>query len=262
MNDALRQRIFARKWFYEFELPDGTRTESYVSPEVKSIHPVRYRVLADVVRQRFGGDWSELRCVDLACHEGFFTLQLALGGCREVLGLDGREEHVDNAALISRAYDLANLEFARADIETLDPGPLGTFDVTLLFGVLYHVHDAIGLLRTARALTRGVCVIETQVAPDLGGELEWGSVHNRKSIEGCFAIVDESSELRRGNREASISGISLVPSLRGLLWLLGATGFAATEILQPPRGAYEQFDRGRRVMIAATPARSDRPERG
>jgi SAM-dependent methyltransferase len=168
-----------------------------------------------------------------------------------VLGIDARAEHVEHAGWIGRAFGLSALSFQRGDLLALDPAALGAFDVVLLFGVLYHLPDPVGALRSARELTRGVCLIETQVAPEAEGVIEWGSVEFEMPVRGCLAIVDESGELARGNREASVSEFSLVPSLEGLLFLLRAAGFARSKVLDPPPGAYEQHARGRRVMVAA-----------
>jgi len=121
----------------------------------------------------------------------------------------------------------------------------------LLLGLLYHATDPVGLLRRAHALTRQVCVVETQVAPELTGELEWGAVDFRMPLRGCFALVDESAEVARGNREAGIASLSLVPSLAALLWLLRTVGFDKVEVLTPPGSAYEQAARGQRVVVAA-----------
>lgn len=79
----------------------------------------------------------------------------------------------------------------------------------------------------------------------MGGE-DW-----RKPIEGCFAIVDETTELSLDNREASLGAISLVPSRKALMYLLPRLGFAQVEVLAPPSDAYEQLTRGSRVIIAA-----------
>jgi hypothetical protein len=247
----MRERILARRWFYEFELPDGSYTESYLPEHVRPLHDTRRRMLRHHLEERFGADWSPLRCLDLGCHEGYFAVELARGGCGEVLGLDAREPHVRHARWIAEALQLDVLRFEQADVAGIDAAAFARFDVVLMFGLVYHVSDLVGVLRTARALTKGVCMIETQLAPDFGGELEWGAADFRMAVRGCLAIVDESAEIARGNAEAAIAGISLVPSLGGLLWLLRAVGFGSVVGLAPPVDGYEQLARGARVMVAA-----------
>lgn len=116
---------------------------------------------------RVGDRWANLRCLDLACHESYFSLQLPLRGCREVLGIDAREEHVANAGLIRDLYGLANLSFGCGNVLELESANLGEFDVVLMLGLLYHVADIVCTLKAARALTKRICLIETQLAPEL-----------------------------------------------------------------------------------------------
>jgi hypothetical protein len=63
--------------------------------------------------------------------------------------------------------------------------------------------------------------------------------------------VDETDEVRGGNREANTRPLSLVPDLQGLVRVLKGVGFSRVEVLKPPEAGYEQFVRGRRAMVAA-----------
>jgi tRNA (mo5U34)-methyltransferase len=251
-RQILEAKILSREWFYEFQLPSGRKTKSYLPAEIQFIHRTRERMIFQYLEQRAGTRWGELRCLDLGCHEGYFALQLALRGCREVLGIDARKEHVENATLIRDLYHLENLSFTRGNVLELAAADLGEFDIVLMLGLLYHVPDIVGALKVARALTKDVCVMETQLAPELSGEMEWGSRGWAKQIKGCFAVVDESDEIAAGNREASFGAISLVPSREALAYLLPRLGFAETVVLIPPPDSYEQLARGVRVIIAAT----------
>ena len=49
-----------------------------------------------------GPDFAALTAVDLACHQGWFALQLARRGFREVLAVDFRDEHLADTALMAR----------------------------------------------------------------------------------------------------------------------------------------------------------------
>jgi SAM-dependent methyltransferase len=251
INAAVEAKILERQWFYRFRLPGGRVTETYLPQEVWKIHETREQMLIAALERAFPDGWKNLRCADLACHEGFFSHQLALRGCREVVGIDARSEHIAHANLIREAFAHENLRFAVGDIQKLDANDLGRFDATLLFGILYHLENIVGVLRLAHAITKSVCLIETQIAPNMSGVTDWGSEKFHKQIVGCLAIVDESGELAGGNMEANTTAISLFPSLPGLLWLLKAVGFAHSEVLPPPAGAYEQLASGKRVIVAA-----------
>lgn len=253
-DSATKTLILAREWFYEFPLPSGQTTRSYLPEFARSIHTSRESMLFEFLAPWVQGRWPEMSCLDLACHEGYFAVKLALQGCRNVIGVDVRREHLEHAALIQQVYKLENLKFVEGDIEKLDPA-LGVFDIVLVFGILYHVRDLIVTLRNARAMTNGVCLIETQVAPELEGSIEWGAREWTREIRGCLALIDETEDRGKGSPESGMTAVSLVPSLKGLLFLLGHAGFDRVEILQPGPGAHEQHRRGQRVMVAAFPGK-------
>ncbi|GEM_PF-241309 len=244
------ETVLQMKWFYRFRLPSGARTESVLPPEVFPIHETRERMLLDLLDPIFGDRWKKTDCLDIACHEGYFGSLFAQRGCR-VLGIDARPENLTRAELMRDALRLENLEFRQADVSSLDPASLGRFDIVLMLGLLYHLEDPIGALHRTRAMCREVAVIETQLGPELGGSIEWGTAKAQKEVIASFVVVDETDEVRSRNREANTRPLSLVPDLQGLLRILKSVGFSRVQVLRPPEDGYEQFVRGRRAMVAA-----------
>jgi len=249
MPASVLAQIKARSWFYEFDLPGGEMTSSYLPPGVAAIHTTRLAMLWEAIAPIAGGRYNELSVVDVACHQGYFATHLARKGCRDVLAIDARAQHLADTSLVARAYGLENLRTLQADVNTIDPKSVGTFDVTLMLGLLYHVENPVGLLRLARALTRRACVIETQVTPNMTGIVDWGSHQFQRPMIGSIAIIDETAETHAP--EASTTGICLCPSYEALVWLLRKIGFARVERIAPPAGAYEQLASGKRVMVVA-----------
>jgi len=127
-----------------------------------------------------------------------------------VLGIDARVDHIEHANLIRSVFGRTNLTFQTGDVNGLDPAHVGTFDIVLMYGLIYHLENPIGAIRLARALARRVCLIETQVAPNLSGWLDWGTYRTTKPMLGCFAIIDETEELTEQNAEANLTSVSLV----------------------------------------------------
>lgn len=248
LSQTLAQ-IRARRWFYEFDLPDGTKTASYLPLGVEKVHSTRLEMLWRGLAPVAAGRWAELSVIDIACHQGYFAMQLAQKGCRDVLAVDARAEHIADTALIAQAYGLGNLRTLQADIARLDPASLGTFDVTLMLGLLYHLENPVGAMRLARSLTRRACVIETQLVPNMTGVVDWGANTFQRSMIGSFAIIDETDETHAP--EASTTGICLCPSYEALVWVLRKVGFARVERVAPPAGAYEQHASGKRVVVVA-----------
>jgi len=64
----------------------------------------------------------------------------------------------------------SSVEPVVGDLMTMDLGALGTFDIVLYLGVLYHMPEPLTALRRVRAVTRDVAVIETvavRVSPNV-----------------------------------------------------------------------------------------------
>jgi hypothetical protein len=236
-----------KTWFYPYVLPDGRKLPSSHDGRVDAIHTTRARMLDAYLAQAFAPPRTGLRAIDLACHQGYYSIQLANAGFGHVQAFDVRNEHIDDAKLLGQIYGLDNLHAQRADIFDLTAAASG--DLVLMFGLLYHLENPIGALRIARALTRKACVLETQVVPHMSGMVDWGSYEYVRPLKGCLGIIDEIDETHAP--EASVTGICLAPSTEGLIWLLHAVGFKHVRVLPVPDDGYEQLRHGKRVMVAA-----------
>jgi hypothetical protein len=246
---SLIEQAHARQWFYSYDLPDGSTTPTYHGGDIKAIHDTRWRMLECCLDQHMGGDRSGLGALDLASHQGWFAVNLVRAGFGNVLGIDARASHVDDSSLIRDIYGFEQLEFRQGDIHAQGAEKTGTFDLVLMLGLLYHLENPIGALRTCRELCSGLCVIETQIVPGMNGWVDYGSYQYVRPLKGSFGIIDETEETH--GPEASITGICLVPSLDALVWILHKVGFSKVDVLEPPEDAYEQLKYHKRVMVVA-----------
>lgn len=246
---ALEDQALRKEWFYPFALPSGRSVVCYLPPEIAIIHAHRLAMVESVLRQTFRQDWSQLDCLDLGCNQGFFSVKLAERGCRKVVGLDARRQNVEDAELIRRIYGLDNLSFQTGDVTKIEPAEWPQFDVTLMLSLLFWLENPIGALRAARALTKKTLIIETPVAPDDAGEIDWGSRQVRKQLQGSFGVLDltEESKMPLGG----LTELSFCPGPRALIWILKKLGFSGVEVVAPPPDAYEQLASGSRIMLVA-----------
>jgi tRNA (mo5U34)-methyltransferase len=248
-DEGLIDRVRAREWFYEFDLPDGTRTKSYLPPGVEKIHTTRLGLLQLALDQSVGRDCSALTAVDLACHQGWFALHLAKRGFREVVGVDGRDEHLADARLMADIQGAKSFRTLKLNLEEAQAVDIGKHDVTLMLGLLYHLENPVRALRLARAVTRRTLIIESQVVPQMSGVVDWGAYTFQRHMVGAFGIIDETEETHAN--EAGMQGICLAPSIEALAWLLHRVGFARVDRLIPPPDGYEQLVGQKRAMFAA-----------
>jgi SAM-dependent methyltransferase len=238
-------------WFYRFEFPGGLETTPVVPPSVVDIFDTRLRMLMSVVDAHYGDRLGEVECLDIGCHEGFYSLAMARRGVRGVVGVDAREENLMRARFVAEGMGVKGIDYRRVCVETLAADIGRSFPLTLFLGLLYHVEDPMRCLRQVAAVTDDLCVIETQVVDEVEGVTEWGSREWTRPYQGIIAIVDESGEFANGIRETGITPMATCPSPRALLYMLKQAGFRRAEILTPPPGAYEQHARGKRVVCAA-----------
>jgi len=245
---TLEEQVLGKTWFYPFRLPSGHVTTTYDGGALDAIHATRLSMMRAALGTEFGASLAGRTVIDIACHQGYFSTQLAAMGASDVLAVDARAEHVADASLIRDALQLKNLRIEQADVHALTPDATGTFDIVLMLGLIYHLENPVGALRTAAALTQRICLVETQIVPGLTGMVDYGSYRFVRPLKGSFGIIDETEETH--GPEASTTGICLVPSLDALMWIMRKIGFSRVDLLPPPADAYEQLRYGKRVMVA------------
>jgi len=237
-------------WFYEFDLGPYGRTTSELPPKVLPIHQTRLAMVEQAVDEHFRGRLGEIRCIDIGCHEGFYSVAMARKGLREVRGIDVRPSSLEKARFVADALDLRNITYEERNCEDLklDGAP---YELCLFLGVLYHLENPMMCLRNIGRITGELCIVETQVVDEVEGYAEWGAREWTRPYHGILALIDESGEFYNQNAETGASPMAACPSPRALDFMLRQAGFRHTKIIEPPRDAYEQHGRRKRVVCAA-----------
>jgi tRNA (mo5U34)-methyltransferase len=238
-------------WFYEFDLGAHGRTPSSLPPEVLPIHSTRLDMVSRAIDGHFGSRLADVSAIDIGCHEGFYTVELAKKGVRHVLGVDVREANLRKARFVGEALGLTNVCWRQANCEELRVEETGEFDLTLALGLLYHLENPMLCLRNISRLTKELCVIETQVVDEVEGTAEWGWHEWTRPYHGVLALIDESGEYYDENAETGASPVATCPSPKALEFMLKQAGFRGVEMIAPPPGAYEQHARRQRLVCAA-----------
>lgn len=238
-------------WFYPFTFPGGLSTTSKIPEPVQAIFDTRREMMEAALVAHFGDRLPSIHAVDVGCHEGYYTFAMRSLGVPYVLGLDFREENLRRARFVASQQQIGGVRFAQADAEEMNPAVLGRFDLTLCFGLLYHLENPMRVLRRLHALTGELLLLETQVVAEVDGTAEWGSREWTRPFQGVLAVIDESGEYNQGIQETGSTPVVTCPSPNALRFLLHAAGFREVTFLEPPAGAYEQLARRQRVIVKA-----------
>ena len=239
---------------YPWELTPG-RVPELLNFHLPEVHRTRAEMIEAPVRQALADAGPGATAVDLACSEGWFSHRLLDWGAERVVGIDVRELNIRRAELVREHYGIEpeRLELRQSDVLRLDPEELGTFDVVLLLGLVYHLEDPIGGVRVARALTSGLCLIESQLTrqtePIRHG---WGVPDVITEQEASFAGFVEP-DVERNPIASSGKLMSLVPNRAALEQMALVAGFEQVDFLQAQPGQDPQYVTGDRAILTARP---------
>lgn len=251
------QRVLAEhpEWFHSITLAPGV-----VTPGRKTA-----AVLADEWQRMALPSLAGKRVLDIGAYDGYFSFAAERAGAREVVALDhyvwsvdpvayaaawrrAREggppvppphlsAHWDPVGLPGRApFDAARAALGSTvvpvvgDFATMDLAPLGTFDVVLFLGVLYHLEEPLTSLRRLRSLVApgGRLVVETEAVaiPGAGG----------RSVCEFFPAAELNDDPSNW----------WVPNATALAGLCTGAGFAEARVVSAPWNGWRPLARAGR----------------
>lgn len=149
-DDEVRARIATvRRWYHPIELRPGI-----VTPGANAA-----RLVLDALD--LPPDCAGMRVLDIGTRDGFFAFELEKRGA-EVLAVDYVGSG-DTGFGVAADVLGSRVTYLQRNIYQLDTRELGTFDLVLFLGLLYHLPDPLGALRLVRDLTRKRMCLETLV---------------------------------------------------------------------------------------------------
>jgi tRNA (mo5U34)-methyltransferase len=158
--------------------------------ETPGAHPA-VGALAVLDQHGFPRDLTGKAVLDVGCNAGFYSFVAKIRGARSVLGIDSAPHYVQQALLLKEILGL-DVEFRHYDGHRLDEDlalppagtgagvrawfrgksrpdaerRLGTFDVVLNTGVIYHLQNPMHFLTRMARLTRQMMYLETEMLLD------------------------------------------------------------------------------------------------
>jgi tRNA (mo5U34)-methyltransferase len=235
---ALRAEADSFPWYHSIDLGQGVTTKGQ-------------SVMAEMVTEAQLPDFRGRSVLDIGAWDGYYSFLAERRGAARVVALDHYAWGIDFTARTQywtecfergqlpdqsrdatdfwlpdlpgrRGFDLAHraldsrVESVVADFTSVDLSTLGSFDIVLYLGVLYHMKEPLTCLERLRAVTSGVAVIET-VAAQVPG-----SAH--RSL----------LELHAGGELNADFGNWYIPTIGALGALARASGFARVDVMRGP----------------------------
>jgi SAM-dependent methyltransferase len=240
-----------RPYLYAWDLPGAPTPIAH--PDLGLAQATVRELIEQDVRAALAAAGPGARALDLACNEGWWSHRLVAWGAAEVVGIDARAEHVERAAELRDRAGLRDvITFHHGDATRLDADALGgPFDVVLHLGLLYHLEDPIGSLRAARALCRGLLVVESQACRAAPVAHAWGSSDD--ACETAEAVWAARWERDDDFPLASVGGVvSLIPNRAALEQALRAAGARDVRFAAPREHHVSGFRAGDRLVALAT----------
>ncbi|MDE3157095.1 MAG: DUF1698 domain-containing protein [Acidobacteriota bacterium] len=152
----LQSAVEAVRWFHTIDLGDGVVT--------RGIEDSPYRL----ARLGLPASLSGLTVLDIGAWDGFFSFEAERRGAAKVLATDSYSWHGEGWGTkegfeLARRVLRSGVEDMDIDVMELSPERVGTFDVVLFLGVLYHLRDPLAALERVASVTSGLLIVETVV---------------------------------------------------------------------------------------------------
>jgi tRNA (mo5U34)-methyltransferase len=106
-------------------------------------------------------DCSGMRVLDLGARDGFFSFELERRGA-DVLAVDYMPAERTGFPIAAQLLG-SRVVLRQANLYNLTAAEIGTFDLVLFLGLLYHLPDPIRAIRIVRSLCKGRMYLETLV---------------------------------------------------------------------------------------------------
>ncbi|MBW4668612.1 MAG: class I SAM-dependent methyltransferase [Cyanomargarita calcarea GSE-NOS-MK-12-04C] len=137
-------------WFQYFEVAPGIFT-----PGANNVEYI-------CEQMHLPKDLTGMSVLDVGAYDGGFSFECERRGASRVIAYDLPDPN-STGFNVAKEILASNVEYVRGSVYKLDPKEIGTFDIVLFAGVLYHLRYPLLACDRLRSVTEKFCFIETQV---------------------------------------------------------------------------------------------------
>ena len=157
---ALRAAVDKLRWFHTIDLGHGVVTPGATDPARKVLPTLG-----------LPQDLTGVSVLDVGAWDGFYSFEAERRGARRVVATDsycwlGPGWGTKEAFLLARDALRSSVEDVDIDVMDLAPERVGTFDLVLFLGVLYHLRDPVGAMQRVASVTTNQLIMETEARLD------------------------------------------------------------------------------------------------
>ncbi|HEV2689535.1 MAG TPA: DUF1698 domain-containing protein [Bryobacteraceae bacterium] len=149
----LQKSVNAIRWVHRIDLGQGIVT------------PGEWNTAEMLPRLHLPENLSGQTVLDVGCWDGFYSFASEKLGAKRILAADSFVWKYGHKAGFLLARQALNSKVEDIDIDVLDLSPerVGTFDVVLFLGVLYHMQHPMLALERVASVTKRMLVLETVI---------------------------------------------------------------------------------------------------
>ncbi len=143
------------QWFHRIDLGNGVITPGIDDTPTK------------LEQVHFPADLTGKTVLDIGAWDGFFSFEAEKRGASRVVSLDGGVWKVPTIGRLGYEFARKALgskaETIELEVVDITPERVGTYDLVLFLGVLYHLPDPLGSFLKVAAVAKDEIIIETHV---------------------------------------------------------------------------------------------------
>lgn len=174
-SEDLREEVSRIRWFHSIDLGNGI-----VTPGIdRSARRLRGLHLP--------AELSGKSVLDVGTFDGFYAFEAERRGAQRVVATDTAVWR--NPGIGKAGFELAQrvlrskVEDREIDVLELSPDRVGSFDLVLFLGVLYHMRDPLAALERVASVTKQQLIMETHVDM-LGGRRPAAAFYPGEELKG------------------------------------------------------------------------------
>jgi len=150
--DELRREVAKIHWYHSFDLGNGMVTVGWEKNTASRLQ-----------RLKIPEDLRNLSVLDVGAWDGFFSFEAERRGARRVLAVDTWPGNNKEGFQLARKALGSHVEDMTIDVLDLTPERVGTFDLVLFLGVLYHLRHPLLALERIFSVTANHLILETHI---------------------------------------------------------------------------------------------------